>query len=92
MRLELHSKHLSIALWNGWNNRLFACTTRGWGGWYSVLVIGLRGRSKLVKGPRMSRIKRPNPIFWRRAEVLRYFNRRLERFQARQHMQEGVTA
>lgn len=92
MKLELITKHQSIALWDGWNNRFFACTTRGWGGWYSVLVKGPEGRSRLANGPRKSRIKRPNPMFWRRDEVMKYFARRLERFETRQQSQEGVAA
>lgn len=90
MRLELIAKHQTVGIWDGWNHRAFASTSRGQGGWYMVCVR-YGDRRRIAPAPK-SRTKRPRWWAWRRAEVLRTFKKHIANLQTRQASRERQAA
>lgn len=94
MKLELRTKRQSVMIWDGWYSLAFAGTSRGHGGWYMVHVsrYGEDGRRTRVAYPPKTRVQRPRPWAWRRAEVVRCFERHIEHLKARQARVERQAA
>ena len=94
MKLELITKRQSVMIWDGWNSRASAHSQRGWGGWYMVLVCNLRSEPtrRRVAYPPKGRTARPRPWCWRRAEVIRCFQRHIDQLKARQARVERQAA
>jgi hypothetical protein len=81
--LEIISRRQTLSVWDGWHNRLFACTERGSKGWYMVLIPSTESRRPRFLKPRGTRRQRPHPSLWTRGEVKRFFGVAVEKLNAR---------
>lgn len=79
--LEIIADRRSVGLYDGWQNRYFATTQTGNKGWYfciRVRKLESETPSSLITPP-PSRRTRPHPVYWRRVEVVAYFEMLLRR-------------
>lgn len=79
--LQIIIKPRSVAIYDGWCSRYFASTYNGAAGWYSCIRCPREGYYQAIAliAPPASRRKRPYHLYWRRGEVIAYFQNILRR-------------
>lgn len=79
--LEIIAERRWVGLYDGWQNRYFASTHTGDRGWY-FCIRARKLESETPSSPITpppSRRTRPHPLYWRRGEVIAYFQKLLRR-------------